>query len=147
MNALPDDLFSSLRSVSTLLLSENDNFNGGLPSTIGQSSLRSLCVLCTPQVLIDNRLNSWQGNYPAFNDAPRGYPVKLNPTKDVTTFVSKRCHTKYNILTQKKGPSPQLGSQRLSLIRFHPSPWLSCTSTTTIYNLHCLLLSRHHFRS
>lgn len=62
MNALPDDLFSSLRSVSTLLLSENDNFNGGLPSTIGQSSLRSLCVLCTPQVLIDNRLNSWQGN-------------------------------------------------------------------------------------
>jgi Leucine-rich repeat (LRR) protein len=42
MNALPDDVFSSLRSVSTLLLSGNLKFAGGLPSTLALSSLRSL---------------------------------------------------------------------------------------------------------
>lgn len=41
MNALPDDLFASLRSVSTLVLNDNAAFNG-LPSSIVLSSLRSL---------------------------------------------------------------------------------------------------------
>lgn len=42
MNALPDNIFSSLKNVHSLTLVKNNNFGGGLPSTINGLSLQGL---------------------------------------------------------------------------------------------------------